>query len=190
MPWPVPNRPPCSTASSTPRPPSPAVAAGAGSTSRPTGPGLVTSRRSSSACSRYPSRPETRTTRRTDSTTPARRTAPTEATLGPAGTPRPENPTPRQPTIHTHQRNEDPETPRHRGEVAVNGSGTGRGHRPPAYGPRPSGETASLESGDRGRLRISRRQLLRAVAQAEIACVRNLINGVSVGAAPRLHAEG
>src|SRR6266545_2270430 len=69
MPWPVPNRPPCSTASSTPR---------------------------------------------TDSTTPARRTAPTEATLGPAGTPRPENPTPRQPTIHTHQRNEDPETPRYR----------------------------------------------------------------------------
>src|SRR6266545_1235111 len=68
MPWPVPNRPPCSTASSTPR---------------------------------------------TDSTTPARRTAPTEATLGPAGTPRPENPTPRQPTIHTHQRNEDPETPRY-----------------------------------------------------------------------------
>src|SRR6266511_26858 len=113
MPWPVPNRPPCSTASSTPPPPSPAVAAGAASTSRPTGPGLVTSRRSSSACSRYPSRPETRTTRRTDSTTPARRTAPTEATLGPAGTPRPENPTPRQPTIHTHQRNEDPETPRY-----------------------------------------------------------------------------
>src|SRR6266545_1005997 len=113
MPWPVPNRPPCSTASSTPRPPSPAVAAGASLTSRPTGPGLVTSRRSSSACSRYPSRPETRTTRRTDSTTPARRTAPTEATLGPAGTPRPENPTPRQPTIHTHQRNEDPETPRY-----------------------------------------------------------------------------